>query len=134
MAQHQVLNTLKVYPLSFQFFVPVRNEPKCSVSEFFPSRIPDPGVRIKEFKYFNPKNCFISSPKHDPGCLFRIWILIFLPIPDPGSRGQKCTGSQIHNTSCTCTKSLYQTLKLITLQLQIITSPSIRAKAGAYLT
>jgi hypothetical protein len=29
-----------------------------------------PGARIhiKEFKYFNPKNCFLSSRKYDPGC------------------------------------------------------------------
>jgi hypothetical protein len=33
-------------------------------SEFFLSRI-----HIKEFKYFNPKNCFfLSSHKYDPGC------------------------------------------------------------------
>ncbi len=45
-------------------------------SELSPSRI-----RIKEFKYFNPKKMF---PDAD-----------FLPIPDPGSRGQKGTGSRI---------------------------------------
>jgi hypothetical protein len=43
-------------------------------SEFLASRI-----RIKEFQYFNPK-------KYDPGCSFRILMLIFYPsqIPDPG--------------------------------------------------
>ena len=63
-------------------------------SDFFPSRILDPGyelspsrildpgsrIRIKEFKYFNPKkpkNWFLSSGKYDPGCSSRI--------PDPGS-------------------------------------------------
>ncbi len=65
-----------------------------SGSEFFPSRI-----RIKEFKYFNPKKLFLSSRKSDPGCSSRIQILDpdpdFLPIPDPGSRGQKGTESQI---------------------------------------
>ncbi len=58
-------------------------------SEFFPSRILDPQ---QEFKSFNPqKKCskiwfglFIPDP--DPE---------FLPIPDPGSRGQKGTGSRI---------------------------------------
>jgi hypothetical protein len=57
-------------------------------SDLFPSRIPDlnfshPGSRIyiKEFKYFNPQNCFLSSRKYDPG--------LFIP----GSRGQKGTGS-----------------------------------------
>ncbi len=63
--------------------------------------IPDPGfrIRIKEFKYFNPKNCFLSSRKYDPGCSSRIRIPEpdpdFLPIPDPRSRGQKGTGSRI---------------------------------------
>jgi hypothetical protein len=48
-------------------------------ANFFPSRI-----HIKEFKYFNPKNCFLSSRKYDPGCSSRIRILIFLLAPDPG--------------------------------------------------
>jgi hypothetical protein len=58
-------------------------DPGCS----FPSRIPDPTfwnpdssipdpsipdlgsqIRIKEFKYFNPKKWFLSSMKYDPGC------------------------------------------------------------------
>ncbi len=55
-------------------------------------------IGLKEFKYFNPKNCFsalgnmirvssrICIPDPDPD---------FLPIPDTGSRGQKGTGSQI---------------------------------------
>jgi hypothetical protein len=47
----------------------------------FPSRI-----RIKEFKYFNPKKWFLSSRKYDPDC--SSWIPdpdpYFLPIPDPG--------------------------------------------------
>jgi hypothetical protein len=54
-----------------------------TVYEFFPSRIPytnffHPGSRsrIKEFKYFNPKNCFLAL-KYDPGCSSRIRILIF---------------------------------------------------------
>ncbi len=55
-------------------------------SELFPSRI-----RIKEFKYFNPKKWFLSSRKYDPGCSSRIRVPDpdFLPIPDPRSRGQK---------------------------------------------
>jgi hypothetical protein len=46
--------------------------------------IPDLGfrIRIKEFKYFNSKEWFLSTRKYDPGCSS-------LPIPDPGSRGQK---------------------------------------------
>jgi hypothetical protein len=56
--------------------------------------IPDPNffhpgflihIRIKDFKYFNPKKV-LSSRKYDPGCSSRIRILIFYPswIPDPG--------------------------------------------------
>jgi hypothetical protein len=71
-------------------------------SEFFPSRIPDLGffypgsrIRIKEFKYFNPKNCFLSSRKYDPGCSSRIRILTFYPsrIPDPGVKKAPDPGS-----------------------------------------
>ncbi len=70
-------------------------------SEFFPSRIPDPNflhpgsrIRIKEFKYINPKKW-----KYDRGCLSRIRIPdpdhVFLPLPDPVSRIQ---GSKRHRT------------------------------------
>ncbi len=62
--------------------------------------IPDPNffhpgsrIHIKEFKYFSPKNCILSSRKYDPGCSSRIRILVFYPsriqwskrhrIPDP---------------------------------------------------
>jgi hypothetical protein len=66
-------------------------------SEFFPSRI---RIRIKEFKYFNPKIVSKVSEVHmfrdvHPGSGFQIWALIFLPIPDPGSRGQKGSGFRI---------------------------------------
>ncbi len=69
---------------------------------FFPSRIPDlncfhPGtrIRIKEFKYFNPKKWFLSSRKYGPGCSSRIWILTFYPsrIPDPGVKKALDPGS-----------------------------------------
>jgi hypothetical protein len=71
-------------------------------SEFFPSRI-----RNKEFKYFNPKSCFLALGNMiravHPGSRSRI--LIFYPsrIPDPGSRIQKGTGSRsrIRNTAFT---------------------------------
>jgi hypothetical protein len=48
--------------------------------------LPGSRIRIKELKYFDPKNCFLSSRKYDPGCSSRIRILIFRPsrIPDPG--------------------------------------------------
>ncbi len=55
---------------------------------FFPTRILDPNffhlkaqISIKEFRYFNPKNDFLSSL-----------------IPDPGTRGQKGTGSRIQGS------------------------------------
>ncbi len=48
---------------------------------FFPSQI-----HRKEFKNFKPKSCVLSSRKYDPGCTPRFRILIFLPIPDPGSK------------------------------------------------
>jgi hypothetical protein len=67
--------------------------------------IPDPGsefwfpsrIRFKELKNVNPKKWFLSSGKYDPGCLSRIPDPDpdFLPIPDPGSRGQKGTGYRI---------------------------------------
>jgi hypothetical protein len=41
-------------------------------SEFFPS-----WIRVKEFKYFNSKNCFLSSRKY-------VQDSDFLLIPDPG--------------------------------------------------
>ncbi len=60
-------------------------------SEFFSSRI-----RIKELKYFNPKNWFLSSRKYDPGCSFRIPDPdpAFLPIPDPGVKKPPDPGSR----------------------------------------
>jgi hypothetical protein len=63
------------------------------------SRITDPNsfhlgsrIRIKEFKYVNPKKWFLSSGKYDLGST-----LIFCPsrIPAPRSRSQKGTGSRI---------------------------------------
>jgi hypothetical protein len=54
--------------------------------------IPDPNclypgsrIRIKEFKYFNPKKWFLSFRKYDPGSSSRIRMLTFYPsrIPDP---------------------------------------------------
>ncbi len=80
-----------------------------SRSDFFPSRIPDPNIfypgsrsASKNLSIFNTKNWFLCSRKYDPGC--SSWDRIpypdpgFLPIPDPGSRGQKGTGSRIRNT------------------------------------
>ncbi len=54
-------------------------------------------IRLIEFKYFNPKKWFLSTQKYDPGVFPRITDSDpdFLPIPDPGSRGQKGTGYRI---------------------------------------
>ena len=61
--------------------------------------IPDPNffnlgsrIRIKKFKYFNPKNWFLSSLKYDPSCSSRIRIPFFT---HPRSSGQKGIGSRI---------------------------------------
>ncbi len=59
--------------------------------------IPDPNlfhpgsrIRLKEFKYFNPKKWFLSTHNYDPGFSSRI------RIPDPGfSPGSRI---RIHNT------------------------------------
>ncbi len=69
-------------------------------SEFFH---PVSWIRIKEFKYFNPKKWFLSSRKYDPGCSSRIPDRgpYFLPIPDPGSRGLKGTGPDPGSGSAT---------------------------------
>jgi hypothetical protein len=94
-------------------------------SDFFPSRVLDPNffhpgsrIRNKEFKCFNPKKWFVSSRKYDLGCSSRIPDPDpdFLPIPDPGSRGQKGTGSRIRirNTDNRSTyKKLHTFLKLL---------------------
>jgi hypothetical protein len=72
-------------------------------SELSPSRIPDPGSASKNLSILTPKKPkkgFLSSRKYDPGCSSRIPDpdADLLPIPDPGSRGQKGTGSRIRNT------------------------------------
>ncbi len=61
-------------------------------SEFI--SIPDPiffhpgsQIRFKEFKYFNPKNCFLSS------CSSRILIIYSSRIPNPGVKKAPDQGS-----------------------------------------
>jgi hypothetical protein len=56
---------------------------------------PGSRTRIKEFKYFNHKKCFLISKKYDPGCSYRIRILTFYPSRIPDTGGQKGTGSRI---------------------------------------
>jgi hypothetical protein len=59
-------------------------------SEFF-----HPGyrIRIKEFKFFNPKKWFLSPRKYDPVCSSQIPDPdpYFLTIPDPGSGVKKAS-------------------------------------------
>ncbi len=73
-----------------------------SVIFAFLAVIPDPiffhsgsRIRIKEFKYFNPKKWFLSSRKYDQGSSSRIRILTFYPsrIPDPGVKKASDPGS-----------------------------------------
>jgi hypothetical protein len=53
-------------------------------------------IRIRNTD-FNPKKWFLSSRKYDPSCSSRNQDpdADFLPIPDPGSSGQKGNGSRI---------------------------------------
>jgi hypothetical protein len=67
-------------------------------SELSPSQIAGPHQR--KLSILTPqktKKWFLSSRKYDPGCssLIPDPDADFLPIPDPGSRGQKGTGSRI---------------------------------------
>jgi hypothetical protein len=71
-------------------------------SDFFPSQIPDPNClhprsASKNLSILTPKKWFLSSRKYYPGCSFQILDpdADFLSIPDPGSMGQKGTGSRI---------------------------------------
>jgi hypothetical protein len=67
---------------------------------------PDPQQRMKVLLTPLKTDTSISSRIYDPGCLLRIPTLdpAFLPIPDPGSRGQKGTGSRIRNTDDVITR------------------------------
>ncbi len=77
-------------------------------SHFFPSRIrtvsiPDRGSASKNLSILTPKKTkkwFLSSRKYDKGCSSRIPDpdADFLPIADPGSRGQKGTESRIQGS------------------------------------
>jgi hypothetical protein len=54
--------------------------------------------RVKELKYINPKKWFLSSPKCDPCCSSRIWILIFYSSRIPGSKRHRIHSSRIRIT------------------------------------
>jgi len=61
---------------------------------------PDPSrIRLKEFKYFNPKKWFLRTQKYDPGLSSRIQIpdpdFDFLPILYPGVKKQPDPVSRI---------------------------------------
>ncbi len=68
-------------------------------------KIPDPWagsrirLRIKEFKYFQPKKLFLSSQKYDPECSSRIGIWFF---SHPGSRIQGPKGHRIPDPQHCC--------------------------------
>jgi hypothetical protein len=78
-------------------------------SDFFPSgsriravSIPDPGSASKNLSILKPKKpkkLVLSARKYDlvvhPVCQILDPDADFLPIPDPGSRGQKGTGSRV---------------------------------------
>ncbi len=98
-------------------------------SNFCPSRILEPGSKdsgswirpwTKNISIITPKK-FLSSCKYDLPCSF--WIRIFFPIPDPGSRGKRGTGSciRIRNTrcytNCFCISVRIQIRKIMTLVL-----------------
>ncbi len=75
-----------------------RNFECCGSGRFIPDpHFLHPGsrIRIKEFKYFNPKKFFLSYRKYDPACSSRIRILIFYPsrITDPGVKKAPDPGS-----------------------------------------
>jgi hypothetical protein len=94
-------------------------------SKFFPSRI-----RIKEFKYFKPKNWFQSSRKYDPGCSSRIRILTFSPsrIPDPGVKKAPDPGSATLGHICTC--YFFTVVDGLNHRVPTPTPPSTRGKTG----
>ncbi len=77
-------------------------------SEFLPSRI-----RIKEFKYFNPKKWFLSSREYDPDFLPRIRIpdSDFYPSRIPGSTKHRIPDPQ----HCYENLNLYRPARIMVL-------------------
>ncbi len=83
-------------------------------SEKSPSQIADPASASKNLIILitkKSKKMFLSCKKYDPGCSSRIPDpdANFLPIPDPGSRGQKGTRSWIWICN---TENCYNFLKI----------------------
>jgi hypothetical protein len=60
----------------------------CGSEIFFPDQI--------IFKYFNPKNWFLSSRKHDPG--FSSRILLFYPSRIQGSKRHRIRNTALKNS------------------------------------
>ncbi len=96
--QHDLPLHLVQYCWSGMFIPDPRSE--CFPSPIRMFSIPDPNffhpgsrIRIKKFKYFNPKNWFPSSGKYDTACSFRIPDPVILPIPDPGVEKAPATRS-----------------------------------------
>ncbi len=85
LGQHLLCNT----PLIIHRAVMLNVYPGSRI-RIFPSRI-----RIKEFKYFNPKKLFLSSRKYDPCCSSRIQILIFYPSRIPESKRHRIRNTAI---------------------------------------
>jgi hypothetical protein len=103
-------------------------------SDFF--FVPDPRIRIKEFKFFIPKKWFLWSRKYDPGCSSRIRILTFHPsriqrskrhrIPDPQHCIQVCKTSTYYDLLQKFTK--YQHVVLKSAKLMLISSLEFQKK------
>ncbi len=84
-------------------------------------RLPDHGsaIRIKELRYFNPKQLFLSSRKYDPGSQSRIRILdpdliYFYSSRIPGSKRHRIA-DPVRNTAFYLTSSVIFILKSIKL-------------------
>jgi hypothetical protein len=127
---HKVLPPHRIYIIYRKPVLRIRDVIPDPGSECYPFRIPDPNVihsgsRIqiffplgsrtpdphqKKFKYFNPKNWFLSSRKYDPGYSSQIWILFFYLslIPDPGAKKAPDPGSGC----ATMTKIIQKSMRL----------------------
>jgi hypothetical protein len=77
--------TLVDFIMSVAYFLPV---PKIFIPypESSVEKDPRSGSASINFKYFNPKTCYLSSRKYDPRCSSRIQFFFNYPgsIPDPG--------------------------------------------------
>jgi hypothetical protein len=100
------------------------------------SQIPDPNFSpsaSKNLSILTPKKWFLISRKYDPGCSSRIPNLFFiLPISEPGSRGQKDTGSRIRiRNTVPDTKSAFS-LGLLAQQCRFFLKSCDRVETTSY--